>query len=210
MSSVKKKIKALPTIRISQLDDKGIKEVWILNETGNKNTAVTGPKGNIVLEVKNRADGSPTVVTIPPTWVPICLTDQVPKQMLVESPRFRAILSGGYIKLLDPKGVDEILKDPEVRAEIESIRNRTADYYKETLPESIQAEDTTSVVVLDILQREIEGSITESQAKDILNTREDELTEVDLEKLTKDSSLPKVKKWAADVLMDRREDAEEA
>jgi hypothetical protein len=206
MSSVKKKIKALPTIRISQLEDKAIKEVWILNETGGKHTAVTGPKGDIALEVKNKADGSATLVSIPPTWVPICLTDQVPKQMLADSPKFRAILAGGYIKLLDPNAVQELLKDAEVQAEINAIRNKTADYFHETVPESLVAENTTSVVVLDLLMRETEGTLTESQAKDILNTREEELSNADLEHLIKNSSLVKVKKWAADVLADRNEE----
>src|ERR1035437_9004494 len=104
--SVKKRIKLLPQIKISQLDDKAIKEVWVLNETK--------PRGVIALEVKNRADGSATLVSIPPTWVPICLTDQVPKQMLVDSPKFRSIISGHHIKLLDPTAVQEILKDEDV------------------------------------------------------------------------------------------------
>jgi hypothetical protein len=198
MSSVKKKIKALATIRISQLDDKNIKEVWVLN--------MTNPKGEIALEVKNRADGSATLVSIPPTWVPVCLTDQVPKTMLVDSPKFRSIISGGHIKLLDPVGVTEILKDEEVAAEIDAIRNKTADYYKETLPDAVRIEKTVSVVVLDMLIREADGSLTETEAKDILNNREDELSTDDLEHLIKNSSLPKVKKWAADTLADRTEE----
>jgi hypothetical protein len=195
MSSVKKKIKGLPTMRISQLEDKKMTEVWVLNETK--------PKGLIALEVKNRADGSATLVSIPPTWVPICLTDQVPKTMLVDSPKFRAILAGGYIKLLDPNAVAEIMKDSEVQEEIDSIRNKTADYQKETLPESLQVENTVSIVVLDLMMREADGSLTEVEAKDILNNREDELSDEDLEHLIKNSSLAKVKKWAADTLADR-------
>jgi hypothetical protein len=198
MSSVKKKIRALPTIRLSQLDDKTIKEVWVLNETK--------PRGLIALEVKNRADGSATLVSIAPTWVPICLTDQVPKVMLVDSPKFRAIISGGYIKLLDPASVAKILEDSEVQEEIESIRNRTADYLKETLPDSVQAE-AVSIVVLDILSREADESLTEAEAKDILNNREDELTDNDLEHLIKNSNLAKVKKWSADTLADRAGEA---
>jgi hypothetical protein len=195
MSSAKKKIKGLATIRISQLEDKKITEVWVLNETK--------PKGLIALEVKNRADGSATLVSIPPTWVPICLTDQVPKTMLVDSPKFRAILAGGYIKLLDPNAVTEILLDKDVQEEIDSIRNKTADYFKETLPENLQVENTVSVVVLDLLVREGDGSITEAEAKDILNNREEELTDADLEHLMKSSNSAKVKKWASDTLAER-------
>ena len=198
MSSVKKKIKGLPTIRISALDDKNVKEVWVLNETK--------PKGLIALEVKNRSDGSPTLVAIPPTWVPICLTDQVPKLMLVESPKFRSILSGGYIKLLDPKSVQDILADPEVAEEILAIRNKTSDFYKENLPAALEVSDAISVVALDILQRETDGTLSETEAKDILNTKEEELSDADLEHLMKTSNLPKVKKWAADTLAEREEE----
>jgi hypothetical protein len=195
MSSVKKKIKALPLIRISALDDKNIKEVWVLNETK--------PKGVIALEVKNRADGSATVVAIHPTWVPICLTDQVPKQMLVDSPKFRSIISGGFIKLLDPKGVAEILDDPDVAEEISKIRDKTADFYKETMPTQLEMSDSVSVVVLDLMSRESNNSIPENEAREILNNREEELSDTDLEYLIKNSSLAKVKKWAADTLADR-------
>ena len=194
MSSVKKKIKGLPQIRISQLEDKSLKEVWILNETK--------PKGEIALEVKNRADGSATLVSIPPTWIPVCLTDQVPKQMLIDSPKFRAIISGGHIKLLDPAAVADILKDPEVAEEVDAIRSKTAEYYKETLPDEIKSE-SISVVVLDILAREASNAITEGEAKDILNNREEELSDEDLEHLLKNSNQVKVKNWASATLADR-------
>jgi hypothetical protein len=204
MSLAKKKIKGLPTIKISQLDDKNIKEVWILNVTGNKNVAVKGPKGVIALDVKNRSDGSSTLVEIPPTWVPICLTDQVPKQMLSDSPKFRSILSGGYIKLLDPDAVHQLMQDPEVQEEINSIRNKTASFFKENLEDGNPIAEKTAGVVLEIIARESDGTMTEAEARDILNTREEELTNADLDYLIKSSTL--ARKWAADVLAEREEE----
>lgn len=201
MSSVKKRIKSIPTIKISQLDDKAIKDIWVLN--------TTNPKGVIALEVKNRADGSPTLVSIPPTWVPICLTDQVPKQMLCDSPKFRAIISGNYVKLLDPTAVQSVLDDPEVAEEINAIRNKTADYFKETLPDNLMVQaPTVSVVVYDVLAKEADGSLSENDAKEILNnlnSKEEELSNEDIEHLMKNSTLAKVKKWAADTLAEREE-----
>jgi hypothetical protein len=194
MSSIKKKIKSLPLLRISQLEDKSIKEVWILNETS--------PKGDIILDVKNKADGSTSLVKIPPTWIPVCLTDQVPKSMISESPKFRSILSSGHIKLLDPKGVHELLQDDEIRAEFEEVRSKTMESYKETFPDELKT-DSVSAVILDILAREASSSITENEAKDILNTKEDDLTDDDIEYLLKNTGLSKVKKWATDALADR-------
>jgi len=195
MSSVKKKISRLAELRISQLEDKNVKEVWVLN--------CTKPKGVIALEVKNRADGSPTVITIPPTWVPVNLTDQVPKVMLIDSPRFRAIISGGHVKLLDPAGVAEVLLDPEVAEEVNAIRNKTAEFFQESIPDEAKAE-TVHVAILDILSREASNSITENEAKDVLNNREEELTDEDIEYLLKNSNQAKVKKWATDTLADRQ------
>jgi hypothetical protein len=123
--------------------------------------------------------------------------------MLVDSPKFRSILSGGHIRLLDPDAVTTILEDPEVMEEINSIRNKTAEFYKETMPEALLAENTISVVILDLLIREADGSLSEAEAKDILNNREEELTDADLEHLVKNSTLAKVKKWSADTLADR-------
>ena len=198
MSSIKKRIAGLAEIRISQLEDKNIKEIWILNKTN----VSMNLKGDIALEVKNRADGSPTVVKIPPTWVPVCLTDQVPKQMIMDSPTFRTIVSGGHIKILDPAGVIEILKDPEVAEEINAIRNKTADYYKETVPDAVKAQEI-SALAQDIISRELNGLITEAASRDLLNNREDDLTDEDIEYLLKNSTFAKVRKWATDTLEER-------
>lgn len=194
MSSAKKKIKRIKTLNISELESKSIKEVWISNETDQ-------PKGLIALEVKNTADGSPTVVNIPSTWVPICLTDQVPKKMLLDSPKFRAIISGGYIKLLDPASVKKALEDPEVNAEVLSAKEKTKTVNAPPLEDPLKEE--VAIIVQDILGREKSGTITESEAKDILNLQEDNLTDGDLEHIIKNSRMSKIKKWASDALADR-------
>jgi hypothetical protein len=194
MISAKKAIKGLASLKVSSLEDKSLKEIWVINETK--------PKGIIILDIKNKMDGSPTLVTIPPTWIPICLTDQIPKSMLTDSPKFRSILSLGHIKLLDPKGVHEIIAIPEIAEEITAIKNKTSEMFKEQLPEAIKTE-AISVIVLDILSREESKTITESEAKDILNNKEDELSNEDLEHLINNSNMAKVKKWAAEMITDR-------
>jgi len=199
MSSVKAKIKGLASLRLSQLEDKSVKEIWVLNQTN--------PKGEIILEVKARGDNDSTVVKIPMTWVPVCLTDQVPKPMLIESPKFRSLVSNQHIRVVDPKSLDEIMVDPDVAEEIEAVRSKNNGNYVEVLPDAVKAE-SISVFVLDLLSREETNSITEAEAKDILNNKEDELSDEDLEHLIKSSKSAKIKKWASDALADRESSSE--
>jgi hypothetical protein len=198
--SVKKKIKAIPTIKISTLEDKSIKEVWVLN--------ATVPRGDIDLEVRSRTDNSKSLATIPPTWVPICLTDQVPKSMLIDSPEFRRIITAGHIKLLDSKCVAEVMADPEVAREVLAVRNKTSEHYQENVP-AADVERNISGIVLELLARENDETspITEAESREILNVREEELTIGDLEYLIKNSKHPKVCKWSADTLTEKNSEA---
>jgi len=195
--TAKKLIKGIKILRVSELESKEIKEIWVLNNTN--------PKGEIALSVKNRADGAPSLVTIPPTWVPVCLTEQVPKGMLIESPEFRRLAASQGVLLLEPKGVQTIMDHPDITREVQEIKRRATGEAVEEVPAELAREQTQSVLILDILSRETNNEIQEQEALDILNSQEDSLTNADLEHLVKNSSFQKVKKWASEAIQDREE-----
>ena len=197
-ASAKKRIKELKTLRVADLEDKSVREVWAMNNTK--------PKGEIALGVKSPADGSVTLVIIPATWIPVCLTEQVPKQMLLNSPDFRKLVSSGGITVVESKGVLELLNDEDIRREAHAILNRNKSDAIDA-PTELPKENH-SMLVLDIVAREINNEITEQGSLDILYTQEDSLTNDDLEYLVKNSSFQKVKTWAAETLTARGEDDE--
>jgi hypothetical protein len=195
-ASAKKLIRELKTLRVADLEDKSVREVWCLNNTK--------PKGEIALGVKSQ-DGSVTLVTIAATWIPICLTEQVPKQMLLGSPDFRKLVSTGGITIVEPKMVLDLLGNPDIKRESLAIINRNKSDAIADAPTELPKENY-SMLVLDIVARETNNEITEQGSLDILYTQEDSLTNDDLEYLVKNSAFQKVKTWAAETLTARGED----
>lgn len=195
--NAKKQIKSFKNLRVAELEDKKVTEVWCLNNTK--------PRGEIALGVKSPADGSPTLVTIPATWVPVCLTEQVPKAMLLNSPEFRRLVASSGILLVAAADVETIFDDEDVRREMHNLANRSNNTEEVAQPPAIHRENT-NILVLDLISREKNNEINEGEEYDILLKQEESLSRDDLEYLVKNSMFAKTKKWASAAIADRDEE----
>lgn len=196
--SPKKVLKSLVELKISQLEDKKVKEVWVLN--------TTNPKGEIALAVRNRNGGDPTLVTIPATWAPVCLTEQVPKEMLLGAPAFRKTVTTGALRLVTAESVAEILSNSEVAREIAAAKKRSPSDL-ESLPSEVESiKESANPLVLDLVGRELKDEIEEQAVLDILFNQEESLVKEDLEYLIQNSKFQKVKRWAAETLQEKEDD----
>jgi hypothetical protein len=195
--SAKKQIKGFKNLRVAELEDKKISEVWCLNNTK--------PRGEIALTVKSPSDGSRTLVTIPATWVPVCLTEQVPKNMLLNSPEFRRLVASGGILLVLAADVDSILGDADVSREMRNLSSKSHNADESAMVPTTYKENI-NILVLDLISREKNNEIQENEAYDILLKQEDSLQREDFEYLIKNSTFAKIKKWAATTLTELDEE----
>lgn len=74
----------------------------------------------IVLEMKDR-NGKGRALKIPPTEVPVCLTDMFSRDMLENSQDLRIALTKQNLVLIDEKTALEILARPESQAQIKTF-----------------------------------------------------------------------------------------
>lgn len=90
-------------------------EIWVLNRTSE-----TEPKpGTVIFTVK--VDGDETAVTVPSTWIPINLTDQVPADILAAAPNFRKVVNSGRLTIHVSEDCVKFMNDQDARRELSRI-----------------------------------------------------------------------------------------
>ena len=201
------------SLSISELEmDKGHMEVWALNIA-----ASTHGKNSQVLVAVKTANGKSTPVTIPDTWIPVCLTTQVDKASLIGAGEFRAALAGNQhhgplLRIIDSKVAHQILQFPEAQKETARISRTRADQRQAQRenPSAIVAEPqnladgkrrksapVASGMVIGMTLNHKNDQLEEDQFLNTLKANSKTLKKIDLEYLTANSSSSRVKKWAA-------------
>jgi len=163
----------------------------------------TRPKGPINLSMI-LPSGRMESINIPKTYIPICITDQVPVSLLKESMDFRAYVTSGVLELVPPNEAEKILETKEAQAELTRIfasKYSEAGYKSKGISVSQQegsvvvsedeTEENVSSKVIDILLRKMSPTHTLNELKTI----EEELTDADLRYIVENAS-GKVKRWA--------------
>lgn len=92
--------------------------IWVLNTS----SEIASPGGDIFISVS--IAGTARVVTIPSTWVPINITNQVPRKALSESPYFMEALTKGLVKAVSETDAAKILAREGASDEIERLAER--------------------------------------------------------------------------------------
>jgi hypothetical protein len=78
-----------------------------------------GTKGNIII---NFVDGTrKRHFTVPDTFIPLCITDSIPADLLLNSPDLLDLLRKRIITLVDSDQAEEYLATPEAKEEYEAI-----------------------------------------------------------------------------------------
>lgn len=206
-------IRDAPSLSISDLEmDKGHMEVWVLNIA-----ASTHGKNSQVLVAVKTANGKSTPVTIPDTWIPVCLTTQVDKASLIGAGEFRAALAGNQhhgplLRVIDSQAAHKILNFPEAQKETARISRTRADQRQAQRenPSAVVAEPqnladgkrrksapVASGMVIGMTLNHKNDQLDEDQFLNTLKANGKTLKKIDLEYLTANSSSSRVKKWAA-------------
>lgn len=187
-------------------------EVWALNIA-----ASTHGKNSQVLVAAKNTNGKSATVTIPDTWIPVCLTTQVSKEALLASNEFRAALAGNQhhgplLRIIDTDTAYKILQFPEAQKEQQRL-NRARNERREaqrSKPSSVDKKPTNladgkvrkgkavaSGMVIGMTLNHKNGQLEEDQFINTLKANSKSLKRVDLEYMTANSASAKVKRWCA-------------
>jgi hypothetical protein len=159
----------------------------------------SNPRGDVTVTVF-RPDGAPYLITVPRTWIPICVTDQVSRPTIQSSDDFRRNIQNGMLELLSVEEAKDKLKDPDAVEEIGRLNMSKYSSYDSDLKEadtirdfsnSLETADDVSLTVKEILQRDISAT----DMYHLLRADEDLLKENDFKYITLHGK-GKVKDWA--------------
>jgi len=79
----------------------------------------SGTRGTIIV---NFIDGSrKRHFEVPDTFIPLCITDSIPADILLSSPDFKALLNKGVLTLVDSDQAEDFLKTDEAKEEYDAI-----------------------------------------------------------------------------------------
>lgn len=96
------------------------KAVWLQN-TSNEIHEI---RSILFINAKDKA-GASHHANFPDSFLPICITEAIPPEVLLECKDFWAYINAGYLKLLSSNAAKAILESPEAEEEMERLRLRT-------------------------------------------------------------------------------------
>lgn len=99
---------------INDLEKSNTGPVWVLNTSKGSNRSI------IVLSVP-KAQGGTDNVRVPVTFLPINLTDQVPKRQLLQSSDFRRAVSSRWLSLVSEEEAQKVMGRPGAQEEIDRL-----------------------------------------------------------------------------------------
>jgi len=184
------KIKQFISIGESEKDESS--SVWVLNSSD--------PKGNINFSVSDGMGGQ-VVIHLPVTWIPMDLTTQATKATILASPRFRNLLAQKMIQLVSAQYAESVMTQSTAISEARRVYNRTMhqELDNSNMPsaaQSIVAEGMGDVsgFAMNIAHSD---SLDEDSALIALRGQESVLTKADMQFIAQNSSLARVKEYAA-------------
>jgi hypothetical protein len=84
------------------------KRIYVLNNTD--------PRGQLICTVNDPISGKPKDLLIPRTWIPLCLTDMLPRESL-NSIELKKFFNQRTLKLMQEKEAQEVLSSPKGQKE---------------------------------------------------------------------------------------------
>jgi hypothetical protein len=201
--------KALGLVELAEMIDTGA-PIYVLNKSR--------PKGDISVTTF-RPDGTPQLIIIPKTWVPICVTDQVPHEDLKRSTDFKKNIQGRLVQLVSADYAKGILGTEEGIEETQRLYvSKFADWKESAgdeapdmsldniqgFAEQLQQEEDVNIKVKDILSRDISNT----EKVHLLRAEAEELQKIDLEYIVANAE-GKPKTWAEEMLEEEEEEEEE-
>ena len=185
----------LTAMSFQELEQSTNNSLWVFNNTK--------PKGRVHF-MATQPNGKELLVTVENTWIPLDLTTRATRKSLIESADLRKLHSSGRIKFVTPESAEEFMKSPDAKKESQRVDERMGEIQtgqfevtgadKSGTQNGADAANEPSLRVINMAGMDEEINITN------LRTNADEMTRADLEYLVRESTQPKLKALAAEML----------
>jgi len=189
------------------------KPIYVINSSATKG----GDKGTICV---NFVDGqSRDFFKMPPTFIPMAISDAIPTKILLESRDFRQLLLKGMLTLVEPAGAEDFLSSPEAQEEYEALilsnhsaRAQNIDLEREVSQrtkiahqsgghghgpvQDVSAVDTVSNKVRGYMESLVSEELTPKQVLTELRRRQSALTAIDFSYVAANTTDKELKRFA--------------
>ena len=207
-------MRKLKTLTVAHLDRlvRENKPIYVVNTSA----LPSGDKGMVIV---NFFDGTRReFFKMPPTFIPMAITDSIPPQKVLESKDFRQCLLKGMLTLIEPASAEAYLSTQEAQDEYESLVlsehsakaqnldiNRTVNKrtqvhhsnHEGSGPiQDVSAVDTVSNKVRGLMESMIAGTLTTKEVLIQLRRHQSALHSVDFSYVIANSNDQELKKWA--------------
>jgi hypothetical protein len=205
----------LKTLSVSHLDRlvRENKTVYVINTSA----LPSGDKGMVIV---NFFDGNRReFFKMPPTFIPMAITDSIPTRQLIDSKDFKQCLLKGMLTLVEPASAEAFLATPEAQDEYESLVlsehsaaaqhlniNKVVSQRARVTHSSgeggsgpmqdISAVDTVSNKVRGLIESMIAETLTTKEVLTQLRRHQSALQAVDFSYVIANTIDPELKKWA--------------
>lgn len=171
-------------------------------------------KGDVNISVVT-SRGQTLNIVVPSTWIPIDMSEYLPKDELLKDPMFLRMIRSKRITLISENDAIEILNQPDAVIEKNRITMQTNGITRNPEIEDDEddekqkstnktEEDGVQIVTVEVVQRLKEYDIDESTAYSTLKNSESRLLEKDLEYIINHTESEKLKNFASDRLVKTR------
>ena len=205
------KLKVLAASNLDRLVREN-KPVYVINTS----SLPSGDKGMVIV---NFFDGNRReFFKMPPTFIPMAITDSIPTRQLIDSKDFKQCLLKGMLTLVEPASAEAFLATPEAQDEYESLvlsehsaaaqhinvnkmvsqRSRVSHSTNEGGGplQDVSAVDTVSNKVRGLIESMVAETITIKEVLTQLRRHQSALQAVDFSYVIANTTDPELKKWA--------------
>ena len=144
---------ALPSLdpdelSISDLEQGNEKDpIWVLNGSANSKA---GMAGEVHVGIPKRNGSKVDDLFLPMTWLPIRITDQIPRAQLLESSEFRNAVNSGLLQLITQQKAETIMREDGAVDEKERLSERAKEIQSATAARSIKDSGAEVVSVQEL------------------------------------------------------------
>lgn len=204
--NINEKIAELRRLTIRQAETNDDSRLFVLNQTR------APSRGNINLTISGHG-GEKQTIQAPATFIPVDLSNQLEKELVLRSPNFRRLHAAGHVAIVHPDDAEAFLQRPEVVREYQKIYGAHA---ITNVAPTVAIEDAQTFTAGDeatMEERALEAGISPfivnmigraesgENPNDLIAELDSKLTELDITSvrfLADNTAVPQIKEWATE------------
>lgn len=203
--SINQRVLELRRLTIRDVEKSEESSLYVINQAkpqrGNINITITGH------------GGEKHTIQAPATYIPIDLSNQLEKELILRNPNFRRIVAAGQIAIVHHEDAEAFLQRPEVQREFQKIYGDHASLIQSS---SVKVDSSQSSVVVgeetmedralaDNIAPFIVNMVSRAESgenpNDLIAELDSQLTSLDADSvrfLADNTTVPQIKEWATE------------